>query len=137
MIKFDIKFQEEFHRLVKSDWNTDGVFDPEFMNKKMKYCSRESIFGGGWGTPNRHFIYAYDGDKIVGVLKIKLKGEDSYSAPGFCNWIDYITVDSDYKGQGVATSLIKMMFEYLKEKGETHMLASGYSTFGFHFLRKN
>jgi len=135
VICYDIKFEEDFHRTVKTDWNTNGIFDPEFMNKKMKYCSKDTIFGHGWGQPNRHFIYAYEGTKIVGVLKIKIKGEDSCGNPGFCNWVDYITVDPDYKNKGIATTLIKMMFEYLKEKGETHMLASGYSTFGFHFLR--
>lgn len=134
MIQFDVKFEDDFKDLIKNTYSSNGIFKPDFMKNKMKYCSPDTIYGGRHES-NRHFIYAYEGKKIVGILKIKIGGVDSCYNKGWCNWIDFITVDPEYKGKGIATTLLKNMFEYLKEKGEKHMLASGYSTDGYTYLR--
>jgi GNAT superfamily N-acetyltransferase len=134
-ISFGIASADDFGAMIKRDRrDNDGVFDPKFMKdqkhkEKMKYCSGENIFP--WRSDYSNFIYAYVGDQIVGILKFKIGGPDSCMNSGYCNWIDFVSVDEDFKRQGIAKTMFTMLFKHLNDIGETHMLASGYSTQGF------
>ncbi|MBN7773977.1 GNAT family N-acetyltransferase [Clostridium aminobutyricum] len=89
----------------------------------------------------RHFI-AYDvNDRPIAVMGSLMKTDFPYYLfkPGFYGWIiDAYTV-KEYRGQGLATKLLELNSEWLKEKGaqEIKLIASGnearrvYEKFGF------
>lgn len=120
-----------------------GSYDREFHDfwkkypyKGIKYASCESIFvscGFHGGKSVEYIFFVARTDKMtVGIAKLKLGGFDSCYYPGFCNWISFVSVREGYEGLGIASNLIEMLFQHDMD----HVIASGYSTRGYHFLRK-
>lgn len=98
--------------------------------QEMKYG--KSVFGD---SNENVYAVASDKNKIVGVLKIKINGCESYRVNGFCNWVNFITVHPSYQNQGISKQLIEMGFKWLSENGFDHILISGYSSKGFFFAK--
>lgn len=85
------------------------------------------------------FVYAiaHTENKVVGILKLKINGEDSRRNKGFKNWVNFITVHPDFQNQGISKKLIELGFKWLSENGFDHILVSGYSSKGFFFAKDN
>lgn len=75
------------------------------------------------------FFVAMDNDIMIGVLKFKVGGHDSFANPGFANWICFIDVRKEYRNQGISTVLRKMLFKYCADN-DLNILSSGFTVLG-------
>ena len=129
MLKFEI-FTEEKMIYHTSKYNKDALFNYSQI-LELKYGKSLIEY---WGNSKHIYIVAYEDKKLAGVLKIKLEGQNSLLNPGFCNWVDFISVHPDYQNMGISKKLIEMGFMWLKDNNYDHILISGYSSLGFHFV---
>jgi len=81
------------------------------------------------GYSDHIFFVAMDGNIPVGLLKFKVGGSDSFANPGFCNWVCFISVRSEYRNKGIGTELREMLFKYCSEH-DMNILSSGFTVLG-------
>lgn len=56
-------------------------------------------------------VCCYDDSKVVGMTRLLWNGD-------YCAYISDVVVDEAYRGQGIASHMINMVIEYLKENME-------------------
>jgi len=104
----------------------------EDLSEDIDYLTMNSLSEQN-GQKNFYFT-AFDGNKIVGVLKLKTEGSDSLRNPGYYNWLSFCSVSKEYRGLGISENLIKNMFDFMTKKGIKDLLASGYTESGLKYL---
>jgi|WetSurMetagenome_2_1015567.scaffolds.fasta_scaffold470573_2 GNAT superfamily N-acetyltransferase len=128
--------QQLYDSLV--DYSNDDAwhkFEP--LKKRIRYLGTDIVPNYFCKKNYEHYFFtAFENDKIIGMLKLKTGGEDSYGYPGYKNWISFCSIDKDYRGKGISVILIDMLFKFAKEKN-INILTSGYSDLGFYRLKKN
>jgi GNAT superfamily N-acetyltransferase len=116
------------------DYNNDDPFYKfSEIKERIKYFVSNDIVAH-YGDSEHYFFIAIEDDKIIGMLKLKTGGNDSFRYTCYKNWICSCDVDKEYQGQGIASELSKMMFEFAKEK-YLNILTSGYTQQGFEKLK--
>lgn len=109
-----------------------SVFEEQKLD--IEYLCQNNIFP--IGDQELFFFCLYKNEKIIGVLKLKTKGSESLSSPGFYNWLGFISIKEEFQGLGFSKLLLRSLFEFLKERKFDHLLSSGYSEKGYNSLRK-
>ena len=77
-----------------------------------------------------HFI-SMDNQKIVGILAL----QKNLSSDGESLHLEYISVNSNYRNQGIATDLITMAIEYCA-KNSFNLKVGNYSDDGVSYIRQ-
>jgi GNAT superfamily N-acetyltransferase len=113
--------------------NDDHMYKFSEIKERIKYFVINDIVAD-FGNGEHYFFIAIEDDKIVGMLKLKTGGNDSFRYADYKNWICSCCVDKEYQGQGISSELSKMMFEFAKEK-DLNILTSGYTQQGFEKLK--
>lgn len=90
----------------------------------MPWCKGEKMY---------YVVLIYQ-NIIFGILKLKTKGYPSINFSNYKNWVMYISVRKEYQGKGFAKIMIKKAFDFLKEKGEDHLLFSAFSEQGIYLV---
>jgi hypothetical protein len=102
------------------------------LSNRLKFLSYNSLCESN-GQEN-FFFTAFENNKLIGILKLKTKGNDSLRFPNYYNWLSLCSVDENYKHQGISKKLLNMLFEFLKNNELNHLLSSGYTESGFLYL---
>ena len=83
-----------------------------------------------------YYFCAFDNEKIVGVLKLRVGNQGSISYPNCKNWMMHLSIDLDYQGKGYSKLLIEECMKFCKENN-LDILMSGYSDIGWQRIRSN
>jgi ribosomal protein S18 acetylase RimI-like enzyme len=67
---------------------------------------------------NHRYWYIEDGDKIIGAIGVR---ENKYGSGGYEMDSDYIAVDKDYRGKGIATKLLEEVEGFVSENGGRYL----------------
>lgn len=91
-------------------------------------------------NPNSHidesiYFLAFDKEKIVGMLHIKIGGTPSIGKPDMVNWLMSLQVDKYYQNIGIASKLIEQSFQYFDKKDVSNVLISSYEEDGLKYIR--
>lgn len=105
------------------------------LEEDIQYLCRNNIFPRG--NQELFFFCLFIKEEVVGVLKLKTKGCESLSAPGFYNWLSFLSIKEFYHGHGYSKILLNELFKFMKINKLDHLLSSGYTESGFNRLRKN
>ena len=110
--------------------NEDPYIKVDKCEKNIKYFNNRC---GGW---NKHVYFTCideDNGDIIGIVKLKIGGEDSCNYPGWNNWVCYISVDKNWYGYGIGRYLVDNMLQYAQVE-DLKILMSGYSARGWMHL---
>jgi len=86
----------------------ETYFNEHEEEVKLDYLCWNTIFSG---KGQNHFFCAFDKERLVGVLKLRT-GQETRYFPGVYTALNFVSVNSEYKGQSIATKLFKMVAEY-------------------------
>lgn len=103
--------------------------------KKIKYFSDDIFPYLAKKDEKNIYFCSMHKDKIVGIIKLKVGGDESLFYAGWKNWICYVSILPEYQNKGISRKLIQLMFKYAKEK-KIKILSSSYTSEGFKKIRK-
>lgn len=103
--------------------------------EEIRFLCWNNIWEGG--LSKHTFFCSFENDILIGVAKIKTKGNESLYYPGFFNWFSFLSIKEEYKGKGISKMLIDEMFSFIKKEKLDHLLISGYTREGFNYLKGN
>jgi GNAT superfamily N-acetyltransferase len=109
-----------------------GYYDNENYHMKINDIKDNFKYGSclfEWSMNDHIYFLAMDKDRIVGILKFKVGGSDSFGNPGFANWICFIEVMKEYRKSGISTELRRLLFKYCA-KNDLNVLSSGFTVLG-------
>lgn len=114
-----------YRQLAGDDFYTDFVDRDETARARLKYLS------SGWRDITSEIdLTAIKNKKAIGVAGIRHSPEEKNVI-----WMTFLSVDPEFRGQGVAKKLAEMVFEYAKAHNQRIRLSS-YSEMGEAYLRK-
>lgn len=137
------------YKIIKSHEEFTALFVPTgYDDRYEKYMSQVRIqFKHDVVYPNRlsrdeyHMIYAIDTDNtisgipiIVGVVELRVSGNESLMYPGWSSWISSVDVHEDYRMMGIGSKLLDTTFSHAKELN-IRVLISGYTLLGFMYMK--
>lgn len=114
-----------YRQLAGDDFYTDFVDRDETARARLKYLS------SGWRDITSEIdLTAIKNKKAIGVAGIRHSPEEKNVI-----WMTFLSVDPEFRGQGVAKKLAEMVFEYAKAHNQRIRLSS-YTEMGEAYLRK-
>lgn len=114
-----------YRQLAGDDFYTDFVDRDETARARLKYLS------SGWRDITSEIdLTAIKNKKAIGVAGIRHSPEEKNVI-----WMMFLSVDPEFRGQGVAKKLAEMVFEYAKAHNQRIRLSS-YTEMGEAYLRK-
>lgn len=114
-----------YRQLAGDDFYTDFVDKDETARARLKYLS------SGWRDITSEIdLTAIKNKKAIGVAGIRHSPEEKNVI-----WMMFLSVDPEFRGQGVAKKLAEMVFEYAKAHNQRIRLSS-YTEMGEAYLRK-
>lgn len=123
---------DNIHKFFGCHDNYNG-FKFIVSNIKNEFKYGDPLFESGY---NDHIYFlAIDYNKLIGVLKFKIGGQDSCSNPGFKNWICFIEVHKNYRNQGIGKKLREMLFKHCADNN-LNILSSGFTLLGHKYNLK-
>jgi GNAT superfamily N-acetyltransferase len=125
---------EELYKYLVDYNNDDPFYMFPILKERLRFFSGRDLVSNHNNSEEHYYYCAFNNEKIVAILKLKTGGFDSMWHKGWCNWLCYCSVDTDYKGQGISKILVEMMFKFAKEKN-INILGSGYTKEGFDRLK--
>lgn len=103
----------------------------ETLFDRIRYFSSNDL-GYHFAQTNAYYVVAFDNAKIVGVAKVayyklSARHENNFSIP-------FLSVDKDYRGQGISKLLCDVLFKTAKERG-LEISTSSYTVLGKRYLQ--
>lgn len=119
-----------------TDFNLEDPWEKvKELEGRIKYFSE--IMPSGYGTGEVFYFFCLmDGEKIVGMLKLRVGENASLRYPDWKNWISFLSIDEGYRGRSCSKLLIEECMKFCKEEN-FDVLMSGYSKLGWERLRAN
>jgi GNAT superfamily N-acetyltransferase len=121
----------------------DNMLDQQFLeDDDRRYQPLHEMqchfkyFNFRYMSDNEIFLFMYEDEVPVGIVKIKHGGTYSCNFPDFNNWIGFISISRKHWGRGLARPLVKGIFEYCRENNIDKLLQSSYSDLGWNRLQK-
>lgn len=107
-----------------------------YLERYQDHKSRLKYFGldsGIWHTTEEKFIVAIEGDKIIGVFLYVVVNHPQIG--DHKHYISYISVDPQYRNQGIAKALIEFWTANVVNLELGECGCSGYTQNGFDYLK--
>lgn len=132
-----LKDQQLYNLYVDYDLNNPWEKLEQSELNNIKYYDSKDLFPYMVTDENNYHIYfcAFNKNKIIGMLKLKVGGHSSCFHNGWKNWVCFISINEKFQSKGISRNLIKMMYKYAKQNN-LNILMSGYSELGFQRIKK-
>jgi GNAT superfamily N-acetyltransferase len=106
-----------------------GKLIPSKINKGVQ--SRIKYLNTGWNDIQHEFdIVATVGGKIVGVAGMQQSPHEERVI-----WVTYVSVDPEFRSNGIATQLVTRVFEYARKHNQ-RIRGSSYTEMGEQYLKQ-
>jgi ribosomal protein S18 acetylase RimI-like enzyme len=115
---FDIKILRDKQKAIKVGQFLTGqrAFEQTWATNEKKIVEQAPI--DSLSGKNHRYWYVENNDKVIGAIGVR---ENKYGSGGYEMDSDYVAVDKDYRGKGIATKLLSEVEKFVIENSGRYL----------------